>query len=79
MATPRRWRNCATVASACTGCGPSSRRSPDDLKLCASAALFARVSPPGSVFHQLLERYSGNRPDQLTLERLSADCGHVAQ
>ncbi|WP_246156084.1 hypothetical protein [Thiohalocapsa marina] len=47
--------------------------------MCASAALFARVSPPGSVFHQLLERYSGNRPDQLTLERLSADCGHVAQ
>jgi uncharacterized protein (DUF1810 family) len=48
---------------------------PDDLKLRSSATLFARVSPPGSVFHQLLDRYFGGEPDQATLrilEKLSA-------
>ena len=45
--------------------------SPDDLKLCSSATLFAHCSPPGSAFHRLLERYFGGQPDALTLERLS--------
>ena len=50
--------------------------SPDDMKLGSSATLFAQISPPGSVFHRLLERYCGGRPDRLTLERLSAESGH---
>ena len=42
--------------------------SPDDMKLRSSATLFARVSPPGSVFHRLLDRYFDGRPDERTLQ-----------
>lgn len=45
---------------------------PDDLKLHASATLFAQVSAPGSVFHRLLDRYFGGRPHAKTLELLSS-------
>jgi uncharacterized protein (DUF1810 family) len=44
---------------------------PDDLKLRSSATLFAQVSPPGSVFHRLLDRYFGGRPDEATLRILA--------
>jgi len=44
--------------------------SPDDLKLRSCATLFARVSPPGSVFHRLLDRYFGGEPDEKTLRLL---------
>ena len=37
--------------------------SPDDMKLRSSATLFASVSPAGSVFGQLLDRYFGGEPD----------------
>ena len=40
--------------------------SPDDMKLRSSATLFARVSPPGSVFERLLERYFPDGPDKRT-------------
>lgn len=40
---------------------------PDDLKLRSSATLFASVSPPGSVFHRLIDAYFQGRPDQATL------------
>lgn len=40
---------------------------PDDLKLCSSATLFASVSPEGSVFHQLLDRYFDGQPDLKTV------------
>jgi uncharacterized protein (DUF1810 family) len=43
---------------------------PDDLKLRSSATLFARASPPGSPFEQLLARYFGGVADSATLERL---------
>ena len=33
--------------------------SPDDLKLRSCATLFAQISPPGSVFHRLLDKYYG--------------------
>ena len=49
--------------------------SPDDLKLRSSATLFAHVSPAGSVFHQLLDRYFGGEPDQRTLDLLAAERG----
>ena len=42
--------------------------SPDDMKLRSSATLFARVSPDGSVFHRVLEKYFGGQPDQRTLD-----------
>lgn len=44
--------------------------SPDDLKLRSSATLFAHVSPPGSPFHGLLERFFGGHPDPATLKLL---------
>jgi uncharacterized protein (DUF1810 family) len=46
--------------------------SPDDAKLRSSATLFARVSPPGSPFEQLLSKFFDGEPDPVTLERLSA-------
>lgn len=49
--------------------------SPDDLKLRSSATLFAHVSPAGSVFHQLLDRFFEGRPDPRTLDRLAAADG----
>jgi uncharacterized protein (DUF1810 family) len=37
--------------------------SPDDHKLRSSATLFAHVSPSGSIFHQILDKYFDNQPD----------------
>ena len=45
---------------------------PDDLKLRSSATLFARVSPPGSVFHQILDRYFDGAADAKTTRLLDA-------
>jgi uncharacterized protein (DUF1810 family) len=42
--------------------------SPDDLKLRSSATLFAQVSPSGSAFHQLLDRFYGGAVDTRTVE-----------
>lgn len=42
----------------------------DARKLRSSATLFAEVSPPGSVFHQLLLQYYVAGPDAVTVERL---------
>jgi uncharacterized protein (DUF1810 family) len=47
--------------------------SPDDLKLKSSATLFASVSPPGSVFDRLLEKYFQGLRDGKTLELLGID------
>ena len=44
--------------------------SPDDLKLRSSATLFAAVSPPGSPFHRLIEKYFPDGPDGRTLALL---------
>ena len=41
--------------------------SPDDMKLRSSATLFASVSPAGSVFHRVLDRYFDATPDESTL------------
>jgi uncharacterized protein (DUF1810 family) len=45
--------------------------SPDDMKLRSCATLFARVSPAGSVFHQLIDKYFGGERDDKTLALLS--------
>jgi len=54
--------------------------SPDDLKLRSSATLFACVSPPGSVFERLLEKYYRGERDEKTLRLLgfSSDTGEAA-
>jgi len=44
--------------------------SPDDMKLCSSATLFASISPAGSVFEQLLDKYFAGEPDGMTLQLL---------
>ena len=41
--------------------------SPDDMKLRSCATLFACVSPAGSVFEQVLDRYFGGERDDKTL------------
>ena len=43
---------------------------PDDRKLRLSATLFALVSPPGSPFERILEKYCGGERDGRTLELL---------
>ena len=44
--------------------------SPDDLKLRSCATLFAQVSPAGSVFDRLLDRFYGGERDARTLQLL---------
>lgn len=44
---------------------------PDDAKLRSCATLFASISPPGSVFHALLDRYFGGAPDDRTIGLLA--------
>ena len=68
----------AAAAAALAVEGRSAREvfgSPDDLKLRSSATLFAQVSPDGSVFHRLLDRYFDGRPDDRTLHLLGVDDG----
>jgi uncharacterized protein (DUF1810 family) len=45
---------------------------PDDQKLRSSATLFASVSPPGSVFHLIIDRFFEGQPDEMTARRLRA-------
>lgn len=52
---------------------------PDDLKLHSCATLFAHVSPPGFVFHRLLDRYFDGVPDPATLRRLRAMPGPTSR
>ncbi len=46
--------------------------SPDYLKLRSSATLFAVVTPPGSVFARLLDKFYAGKHDEQTLRRLDA-------
>ncbi len=47
--------------------------SPDDLKLRSCATLFACVSPAGSVFDRLLDKYYRGERDRKTLQLLGID------
>jgi uncharacterized protein (DUF1810 family) len=51
--------------------------SPDDAKLRSSATLFDSVSPPGSVFDQLLRKYYQGNRDPGTLRLLEEDARSV--
>jgi uncharacterized protein (DUF1810 family) len=44
--------------------------SPDDMKLKSCATLFAHVSPPGSVFERIIEKYFEGERDDKTLRLL---------
>jgi uncharacterized protein (DUF1810 family) len=71
---------CADAALAVDG--RSAREifgSPDDLKLRSSATLFAQVSPAGSVFHRLLDKYFGGKPDEATLQLVAASAASSAR
>ena len=46
--------------------------SPDDMKLRSSATLFASISPAGSVFHRVLDKYFGGLPDARTMSLIGA-------
>ena len=70
--------NCAEAALGVEGRSVSEIfGSPDDLKLKSCATLFSCVSPPGSVFDRLLEKYFGGARDGKTLELLGPETGHV--
>ena len=45
--------------------------SPDDWKLRSCATLFARMSPPGSVFERILDKYFDGAPDEKTLRLMA--------
>ena len=45
--------------------------SPDDLKLRSCATLFAHISPEGSVFHRILDKYYSSEPDPGTFQLLT--------
>lgn len=49
--------------------------SPDDMKLRSCVTLFAEVSPPGSAFHQLLDKYFAGRADEATLRLIGRAAG----
>ena len=67
-----RLSECAGAALAVQGQTASEiLGSPDDMKLRSCATLFASVSPAGSVFHRLLERYFHGEPDPRTLQLLA--------
>ena len=46
--------------------------SPDDLKLRSCATLFSRISPAGSVFDRLLDKYFDGRHDDQTIRLMDA-------
>jgi uncharacterized protein (DUF1810 family) len=49
--------------------------SPDDMKLRSCATLFAAVSPPGSVFERLLDKYFQGERDERTLRLMGVARG----
>ncbi len=62
---------CAAMLSHENHTANSILGSPDDHKLRSSATLFAHVSPSGSIFHQILDKYFDNQPDENTIRRLA--------
>lgn len=63
---------CAEAAAAVPGTASALDvfGSPDDMKLRSSATLFASVSPAGSVFDRVLDRYFRGERDPATLRLL---------
>jgi uncharacterized protein (DUF1810 family) len=75
-----RLRECAEAAVRVEGRSATEIfGSPDDLKLRSCATLFACVSPPGSVFARLLDKYYQGGWDGKTLQLLGIDPGSVGR
>ena len=76
LSHPLLGRRLTACAEAALGVEDRSAReifgTPDDLKLRSSATLFAQISPAGSVFHRLLDKYFDGEPDGATLRLLEA-------
>jgi uncharacterized protein (DUF1810 family) len=63
-----RLAECAEAVLAVEGRSPTEIfGSPDDIKLRSCATLFARVSPPGSVFQRVLDKVFQGKHDRKTL------------
>jgi uncharacterized protein (DUF1810 family) len=71
-----RLTECCEAAVAIAGCSAAEVfGSPDDLKLRSCATLFAAVSPPGSVFERLLDRFFRGVRDERTLRLVGIASG----
>lgn len=71
-----RLRECTALVLAIEGRSASEIFGwPDDLKLRSCATLFACVSPPGSVFHRVLDKFFAGKADEATLSQLGEDRG----
>ena len=46
---------------------------PDDIKLNSSMTLFAYISEPESIFHKVLDKFFGDKNDQLTINIIETD------
>ena len=65
----RRLVECADTVLRIEGCSAQQIfGSPDDLKLKSCATLFAHVSPAGSVFERVLDKYFRGERDSKTLQ-----------
>ncbi len=82
LAHPQLGARLAEISAAVAGVDGRTAReifgTPDDLKLRSSMTLFALVSPAGSVFHRVLDKYFGGEPDPRTVE-LSGSVVHDAR
>jgi len=67
---PRLEECCEAALSVRGGDATEVFGSPDDMKLRSCATLFAAVSPPGSVFEKVLQKYFGGGRDERTLRLL---------
>ena len=75
LAHPILGRRLVECAEAALGVGGRSVEdvfgSPDDMKLRSCATLFASISPEGSVFHRIIDRFFGGEHDARTLRLLA--------
>jgi uncharacterized protein (DUF1810 family) len=63
-----RLRECAAAAVRIEGLSAADIFGvPDDMKLRSCATLFASVSPAGSVFHRIIDKYFHGEPDADTV------------
>ncbi len=70
-----RLRECTQALLDLTGLGASDIFGyPDDVKLQSSMTLFEMVSPEGSVFAQVLDRYFGGNRDRETIRLATRAC-----
>jgi uncharacterized protein (DUF1810 family) len=68
-----RLRECAEAVLAVDTAASDIFGFPDDLKLRSCATLFGAVSPAGSIFQRLLEKYFPDGPDDATLRLLDRE------